>query len=853
MKTSHADWTPQTHTDYTWDTDAVIPLGPEGYPLALGVNDAVGTLMFRDLEENAEDGTYIVRWDGDGVLSCGLNLVSITRAAGVMECTMDFTTEFNNGLFVRIEWTNPADPVTNVRVFYPGFDQGVVAGSGSGAGSGVGGTAAGPWAALPFHPHLTHFLRPYPVLRFMDYMGVNEEGSGSWADRSVSSQRVYTGSGGVPLEQLVLLANLEGASPYFCLPVAADDDYATSFATLVRDQLRPDVDIYVELANEIWHTGFYGGQYAQAAADVMGGAYATRFCWNALRTKQISALFRAVFPLDQHRRLKFILSSQYVNSDATTQYLACPDTLLTDAATGQRYIHAIGLAAYFDPLVSEGSVATVMDSYYDNLNDTIAQLVVRVIFAACACSCLQLLAAAKLLAALSFSLLLQFSHIEPLVISLVAALHFLFLSFSQEHRDLIAAAGMKLVLYEGGPSGLGGGGDDDAVIAAHRNVTMEDFMYEAYTRVRDEVAPELLVHFGTVSYPSKYGSYNLVESYKASPQAAPKFRAFERLMEEGRATAVASPAATPAMAASCGRLAPEMTCDGAGLAGCSGSGACVSRGSDLGSAEGDMCVCLLGFSGEDCSQASQIDHSTCGYKCSFDRGECLQTGEEGIHRYFGCDCLPEYFGTTCSRFLCEDSCNYNGECIDADVCHCYPGFMGEHCEVDCGCGGHGRCDGGHGCICDDGYELDSATGQCVADCSWGSGKLCGCDPGCVFGNCVSGACECWAGYSGEACDVATGWRANLNSPVGTNVGTGGYGLESMYVNVMKHSTGEFVSVPGAGLAGSDLYPYGDEQYVWGDGQALQLDARGYLTDLQRGSWAAPWGEEQVRMRAHQRS
>jgi hypothetical protein len=148
MKTSHADWTPQTHTDSTWNTGESVALRSDGYPESLGVDEAVGTMMLRDLDENAEDGSYVVRWDGDGVLECSLNVKSIVRGAGFMKCEMDFTTEFNNGLFVRIEWTNPFDPVRNVRVFLPGFDPGVI------RSSNLSASAAGSWSVMPFHPRL---------------------------------------------------------------------------------------------------------------------------------------------------------------------------------------------------------------------------------------------------------------------------------------------------------------------------------------------------------------------------------------------------------------------------------------------------------------------------------------------------------------------------------------------------------------------------------------------------------------------------------------------------------------------------------------------------------------------------
>jgi hypothetical protein len=59
------------------------------------------------------------------------------------------------------------------------------------------------------------------------------------------------------------LANAVGASPWFCMPHFASDDYIRNFAQLVLSSLRPDVKVYVEYSNEVWGTLFPGGQYAQ--------------------------------------------------------------------------------------------------------------------------------------------------------------------------------------------------------------------------------------------------------------------------------------------------------------------------------------------------------------------------------------------------------------------------------------------------------------------------------------------------------------------------------------------------------------------------------------------------------------
>ncbi len=54
-----------------------------------------------------------------------------------------------------------------------------------------------------------------------------------------------------------------GFDPWFSMPYNANETYVRYFAQLVRDTLRPDVTVYVEYSNEVWHTGFLSGQYAQ--------------------------------------------------------------------------------------------------------------------------------------------------------------------------------------------------------------------------------------------------------------------------------------------------------------------------------------------------------------------------------------------------------------------------------------------------------------------------------------------------------------------------------------------------------------------------------------------------------------
>ena len=139
---------------------------------------------------------------------------------------------------------------------------------------------------------------------------------------------------------------------------------------------------------------------------------------------------------------------------------------------------------------------------------------------------------------------------------------------------------------------------------------------------------------------------------------------------------------------------------------CSGSGICTREG---------QCECYYGVQGDHCQNSSYTEHTDlCGYKCNFDRGVCVPSQIIGVDRYWGCNCIEPYYGPQCSLFDCRDNCNYNGKCLEADVCKCYPGFKGYFCEVDCGCNGHGVCSsqvstGSVTCQCDQGYSWSSTS------------------------------------------------------------------------------------------------------------------------------------------------
>ena len=96
--------------------------------------------------------------------------------------------------------------------------------------------------------HVT-LCRRYSLLRFMAMQNTNAQTDMVWSDRKQVGDRSY--HDGVPVERMILLANVLGADAWFCIPHAADDDYITHFAQMALDTLRPDVKVYVEYSNEV--------------------------------------------------------------------------------------------------------------------------------------------------------------------------------------------------------------------------------------------------------------------------------------------------------------------------------------------------------------------------------------------------------------------------------------------------------------------------------------------------------------------------------------------------------------------------------------------------------------------------
>jgi len=697
-----------------WSTDTEQFLSLSDYPTRLLPNQALGALMVRDLREHVPGGIYVLLYDGDGIFTFGLHDISyLKREVGRIEVGFAPSSGLNNGIFVRVERTNPLDPIRNIRLYMPGFEQ----------------------APMPFHPLFLESIRNYKVLRFMDMSNTNAAEYAEWELRSTNDgeTRSYSGASsmngtghpgaGVPIEDQVLLCNMMGADPWFNVPHLANDDFVRREAQLVYATLRPDVKVYVEYSNEVWGTLFPGGQYAQEQGLLSGlstDATMARFCFYVKRSSEIFAIWKEEFGTDADR-LEFVYASQSVNPHVTQLMLECSVSVGVEVNAT-----AIAIAPYF--------------GHYDTTRDTDLDIFMNTTLPA------------------------QIEAERETILG---------------HKELATAAGMRLVTYEAGQGLLGtmtGAAADDMSVRANRDVRMTQ-LYETHFNLMREAGVELMMHFTSTGFHNTRNSFGLKESLDQNPLTAPKYVGLLNY------------------------ITSHSSCDVEAFSTQNETARCSYNGIFL----DGQCMCYYGAEGDQCQTTVFTEHvDLCGYFCYFHQGVCVPDYVEGYERYWKCECDPGYYGYQCHLFDCQDKCNHNGKCLDIDICSCYPGFQGEFCEVDCGCGGHGICQNaslvanGATCACDVGYEWSVGNNMCVPQCSGGDSTG-GCvSPGvtaaaanatCKYGARIEGVCTCHAGVSGVHCDELVGAPSNQKSMAGVNLaGISYWNHEWSFVDAMKGSS-----------------------------------------------------------------
>ncbi|CAJ1378460.1 unnamed protein product [Effrenium voratum] len=214
------EWIANEFTSYTWSTGTELELRGDGYPARLKVNQKAEVLTIRDIERHYVDGWYTVLYDGEGILDFSMDVTCVHRVSrNHIRIHVNLTTGMNNGIGVRVADTREDNPIRNIRIITPGFEE--------------------VYATSPFHPAFLASLENFTVLRFMDWMHANSDKTAwQWENRQTPDDYYTQGSHpGVALEYMVRLANEVGAEPWFSVPINSTDDYIQNFMQQVSETL----------------------------------------------------------------------------------------------------------------------------------------------------------------------------------------------------------------------------------------------------------------------------------------------------------------------------------------------------------------------------------------------------------------------------------------------------------------------------------------------------------------------------------------------------------------------------------------------------------------------------------------
>lgn len=241
---------PFTTTCFCWHVPDILDdmtFDANGYPTHIPQSTPAGnnTVVRYVISSQSATGTnlqmgqeYVLLYDGAGTINVG-GAVAITSNVGGR---IQFSLTANENIFVEILASTLGNSVRNIRLL----------------------RLSDEFADLdnaPFYQGFLDKIAPFKALRFMDWGHTNNNTANDWANRSTTGYFTYATDRGVPYEVMIQLANQTQKDVWICVPHAATDDYISQMATLFRDNLNPNLRVYLEYSNEVWNWIFEQATY----------------------------------------------------------------------------------------------------------------------------------------------------------------------------------------------------------------------------------------------------------------------------------------------------------------------------------------------------------------------------------------------------------------------------------------------------------------------------------------------------------------------------------------------------------------------------------------------------------------
>ena len=382
-----------TQTASTWNTQekAKVDWDENGWPRSLepvsgsASFDRITYLLFGgdysgwDVEA-PDGGEFLVYYEGEGELSYGHGAKKL-GSCGTNCDRISIQPKQQSLASISITQTNSSNHLRNIQVIHSGglCDRNPLEHHDSAAScSGSYETYAQLRNQMIYHPDFLKGLKPFGLVRFMDFQSTNHFPRGlshsqllalselDWNERSKVTDAQWNNGdiGGAPLGAMLELVNTLDIAPWFDMPTLASDDYVRGFAQKTLAELDNDQRVYVEYGNEIWNSGFPASKWVEAKGKQQwpqeGDGFKARLNWFGKRTAEMCQIWKDVWGSEADR-VTCAMGGQAANSWVLDSYsMECPlwanDASNPDKgqACGQS-VDAIAVAPYFGGYVGQAA------------------------------------------------------------------------------------------------------------------------------------------------------------------------------------------------------------------------------------------------------------------------------------------------------------------------------------------------------------------------------------------------------------------------------------------------------------------------------------------------------------------
>jgi hypothetical protein len=440
----------------------------------------VSTLLFRDVPAGQfPAGKYVVLYEGEGTLEYGFIAKKIEAESIPGRDVLEVDGEKSQGILLTITNTDPnktGNYLRNIRVIQADqealYEQGEI-----------------------FNPLFLEKIKPFRALRFMDWMQTNGSSQKNWSDRPYPESASYAWNGS-PIEVMVSLVNKLNADAWLNIPHQATDEYIKNFAQLVKDQLAPNLKVYLELSNEVWNWQFSQAHYALEQAEKRWGKEQDIYMqWYGMRTAQMCDIWKSVWSKEKDR-VVCVISSQTARHGLENKALDCPKWVAEgNKPCVEHGISAYGITGYFDGRLGRENNTSIVESWLDEADGGFNQAFTHL---------------------RQGGLLTDSQGIQD------TYKHFTY------YADVAKQRNLQLVAYEGGQHivGVKKVVNNERLTNFFIELNRQPKMYDLYTELLEtweKSGGTLFMHFVDVAKPSKWGSWGALEYL--GQDGSPKYNA----------------------------------------------------------------------------------------------------------------------------------------------------------------------------------------------------------------------------------------------------------------------------------------------------------------------------------------